>query len=193
MVCSSSPVCWESQTELTILRYLFEISSYKSCTEFANTAIQACGHDETLLLAHLSQTVGYAERERGYPKEAEIHLDRAKCIREKLLPPNHPEIANIYSSLAGVYVSTGRYDEGLQLFQEAVNIDLATPYTEHKWIIFRRYLNMATAERLKGNPTSALDYVELATPYILDSFGADSHFDTTYVFILIPALKKRLT
>lgn len=154
-----------------------EISSYKPCTEFAMTAIAACGSDETLLLAHLSQTVGYAERERGHPKEAEKHLDRAKRIREKLLPPNHSEIANVYSSLAGVYVSTGKYEEGLQLFKEAVKIDLTAPYSEHKFIIFRRYLNMATAERLKGNPEAALNYVELATPYILDSFGADTHFD----------------
>ena len=125
--------------------------------------------------------MGYAERERGHPKEAEIYLDRAKGIRERLLPPNHPEIANIYSSLAGVYVSSGKYDEGLRLFKEAVKIDLTTPYTEHKSIIFRRYLNMATAERLKGSPEAALEYVELATPYILDSFGAETHFDVTYV------------
>lgn len=170
--------------QVTILRYLFEISSYKQCTEFAITAIQACGSDETLLLAHLSQTAGYAERERGHPKEAEDYLDRAKSIRERLLPPNHPEIANIYSSLAGVYVSSGKYDEGLQLFKEAVKIDLTFPYAEHKSIIFRRYLNMATAERLKGNPEAALEYVELATPYILDSFGAETHFDITYVRLL---------
>lgn len=170
--------------QVTILRYLFEISSYKQSTEFAITAIQACGSDETLLLAHLSQTAGYAERERGHPKEAEDYLDRAKSIRERLLPPNHPEIANIYSSLAGVYVSSGKYDEGLQLFKEAVKIDLTFPYAEHKSIIFRRYLNMATAERLKGNPEAALEYVELATPYILDSFGAETHFDITYVRLL---------
>jgi tetratricopeptide (TPR) repeat protein len=136
--------------------------------------------------------VGYAERERGHPKEAETHLDRARGIREKLLPPNHPEIANIYSSLAGVYVSSGKYDEGLQLFKKAVNIDLIAPYAEHKSIIFRRYLNMATAERLKGNPDAALEYVELATPYILDSFGAGTHFDTTYVLFLILVLEERL-
>jgi len=40
---------------------------------------------------------------------------------------------------------------------------------------------MATAERLKGNPTAALEYIDLATPFIIDSFGAESHFDTTYV------------
>ncbi|KAJ5710116.1 hypothetical protein N7493_009708 [Penicillium malachiteum] len=161
--------------------YLFEISSYKQCTEFAVTAIEACGSNETLLLAHLSQTAGYAERERGHPKEAEVYLERAKTIRERLLPPNHPEIANIYSSLAGVYISSGKYDEGLKLFQEAVKIDLTTPYEEHKSIIFRRYLNMSTAERLKGKPEAALEYVELATPYILDSFGAETHFDVTQI------------
>ena len=174
----------ESASSSNSPRYLFEISSYKQCTTFAITAIEACGSDETLILAHLSQTVGYAERERGHPKEAGIYLEQAKHIRERLLPPNHPEIANIYSSLAGVYVSSGKYDEGLALFNEAVKIDLTTPYDEHKFIIFRRYLNMATAERLKGNLDAALEYVELATPYILDSFGAETHFDITYVTIL---------
>ena len=174
----------ESASSSNSPRYLFEISSYKQCTTFAITAIEACGSDETLILAHLSQTVGYAERERGHPKEAGIYLEQAKRIRERLLPPNHPEIANIYSSLAGVYVSSGKYDEGLGLFNEAVKIDLTTPYAEHKFIIFRRYLNMATAERLKGNLDAALEYVDLATPYILDSFGAETHFDITYVTIL---------
>ncbi|KAJ5736937.1 uncharacterized protein N7483_002062 [Penicillium malachiteum] len=126
-------------------------------------------------------TAGYAERERGHPKEAEVYLERAKTIREGLLPPNHPEIANIYSSLAGVYISSGKYDKGLELFQEAVKIDLTTPYEEQKSIIFRRYLNMSTAERLKGNLEAALEYVELATPYILDSFGAETHFDVTQI------------
>lgn len=82
-------------------------------------------------------------------------------------------------------MSSGKYDEGLQLFKEAVKIDLTVPYSEHKSIIFRRYLNMATAERLKGNPEVALEYVELATPYILDSFGAETHFDITYVSFLV--------
>ena len=60
-------------------------------------------------------------------------------MRQKTLPPNHPDLATSYSNIAAVYQNMGEYSKALSLHEKALEIvqktlppnhpDLATSYS----------------------------------------------------------------
>ncbi|NET38415.1 MAG: tetratricopeptide repeat protein, partial [Cyanothece sp. SIO1E1] len=50
------------------------------------------------------------------------YFQKAIQIREAVLDPQHPYLANSYNNIAGLYQDQGRYDEALKYFQKAIQI-----------------------------------------------------------------------
>ncbi|MCI8364183.1 MAG: tetratricopeptide repeat protein [Eubacterium sp.] len=62
------------------------------------------------------------EKDKGHYFESEKMLLRARKIKEKLLGPEHLEMAEIDSELAEVYINQGRYKEAEELNQKSLSI-----------------------------------------------------------------------
>ena len=72
--------------------------------------------------ARLLDQAGDYLRERGQYTEAEPLLIKALDIREKILEPMHPDVAQSYHNLARLYHEQGKYSEAEPLYQQALAI-----------------------------------------------------------------------
>jgi tetratricopeptide (TPR) repeat protein/transcriptional regulator with XRE-family HTH domain len=72
--------------------------------------------------ARLLNDVGCCLRARVQYAQAEPLFQRALVIREQALGVEHPAVAQSLTSLAQLYVDTGRYDQAQSLYQRAVTI-----------------------------------------------------------------------
>lgn len=104
-------------------------------------------------------------------------MERTKAIRERLLPPDHQDIANILNNIAGVMLSDWRVDDSLAMYQAALDIDLKKPREEIRYIVYTRYLNIAVCYTSKGMYQEAEEALDTATDYIVEALGEGSHFN----------------
>ena len=78
------------------------------------------GHDEQLA-KHLNMA-GRAYNEAGRYSEAEPLYKRSLQIREKVLRPEHPNVATSLNNLASLYRDQGRYPEAEPLYKRSLEI-----------------------------------------------------------------------
>ena len=74
--------------------------------------------DQPLVQARMMSTIGNVDRSLGLVKEAVPLLEEALRIREKILGPNHPDVAQSLYDLA--WATWG--EEGLELFRRSLEI-----------------------------------------------------------------------
>jgi multidrug efflux pump subunit AcrA (membrane-fusion protein) len=67
----------------------------------------------------------------GRLAEAEPLYRRARSIKEKLLGPDHPDVAMTLNNLAVLYKKLGRREEAAQLYQQALSIFESALGPEH--------------------------------------------------------------
>jgi tetratricopeptide (TPR) repeat protein len=72
--------------------------------------------------ARLLNQAGYYLNERGRYADAEHLYQRALAIREKVLGPEHPDVATSLNNLAMLYKNQGRYAKAEPLYQRALAI-----------------------------------------------------------------------
>jgi class 3 adenylate cyclase/tetratricopeptide (TPR) repeat protein len=89
----------------------------------ALTVLEALpGDDDSLSAAALAHWCALYLRERGDYGKAELFATRALAIREKILGPDHPDVAQSLDGLAVVYWREGRYVEAEPLYSRALAI-----------------------------------------------------------------------
>ena len=104
-----------------------EFSSWPKCERVLPHA-QACAAlvDEFgfqfVEAARLFNQAGYYLQERARYSEAEPLYQRALGIREKVLGPEHPEVATSLNNRAELYYAQGKYSEAEPLHQRALGI-----------------------------------------------------------------------
>lgn len=54
--------------------------------------------------------------------EALAHFEKAREIRERELPPDHPDLATVMNNMATLYIYQDKYDKALPLFEECKRI-----------------------------------------------------------------------
>ncbi|CAF5152299.1 unnamed protein product, partial [Rotaria sp. Silwood1] len=58
----------------------------------------------------------------GNNSKALEFYDKALKIREKTVPPNHPDLAQSYKNIGGVYDNMGNYWKALEFYDKALKI-----------------------------------------------------------------------
>ncbi|KUJ06621.1 uncharacterized protein LY89DRAFT_790467 [Mollisia scopiformis] len=169
------------------LRYLMESGAWSEFLELANLA---CKDKETLQWAHLCNSAGLVECERGNAKAAFVYMNTSRRIREKLLPSDHEELANIYNNYANVIMTESQDEASLamaeSLYLKALEIDKSKPEEESALILHIRWLNLATVWMFQKRYKEAVEAVETGRHYAIKNFGPACHFDGEEVCPIYP-------
>jgi len=87
--------------------------------------------------AHLLNQAGCYLSERARFSEAERLFQRALAIRERVLGPDHPDVAESLNDLAALYCHQGKYKEAEPLSQRALAITEKARGPEHPHVAIR--------------------------------------------------------
>jgi tetratricopeptide (TPR) repeat protein len=71
---------------------------------------------------HIYHQLGLFKDEQGEYQEAITFYEKSLEIREKTLPPNHPDLAASYNNIGAVYNSMGDYSKALSYYEKALEI-----------------------------------------------------------------------
>ncbi|MGK7874280.1 MAG: tetratricopeptide repeat protein [Xenococcaceae cyanobacterium] len=91
---------------------------------------------------------------QGNYTEAEPLYQRSLAIREKVLGPEHPDVALSLNNLAGLYFSQGNYTEAEPLYQRSLAIRQKVLGPEHQ-LVATSLNNLAALYQVQGKYTEA--------------------------------------
>lgn len=162
-------------------RHLVETGEFDLCLKIIETAKDACKDHFPLVYAHLCNSAGVMLNERANPKEALRQYSICCEIREKQLPPNHPEMSNIYGNLATVLPMEPGTERALReaksLLWKAIDIDVGNVASEGKGLLYLRYQNIGMVHAFLGEYNDALKYLEMGRACTRELFGQDEHWE----------------
>jgi tetratricopeptide (TPR) repeat protein len=96
--------------------------AYAEAAEYYRQAAEPVPAGEELILAGYLNLQGWASYEAGRYANAQQPLERALALREKLLGPEHPDVAQSLNNLAVLYHAQGQYAKAEPLYQRALAI-----------------------------------------------------------------------
>ncbi len=107
--------------------YLYKRGEYAEAQERYKQALQVLSEEEEpLLAAQILTNLGNLYIMLAHYPQAEFYLKRASGIREQLLEPTHPDLAQNLNDLAGVYHNQGNLAEAEPLYQQTLAIQEQT-------------------------------------------------------------------
>lgn len=133
-----------------------------------------------MMEANLLNTEGTVLEKQNRSKAAEEKFRRSLEIRRRHLEiddPNNEELANSYNNLGKAVIGQGRYEEALNLFQQAAKIDQTKPDHERDSIIYVRYYNICNAYRFMKMYHAARKYARLGLEVSRKRFGEASFYE----------------
>jgi tetratricopeptide (TPR) repeat protein len=146
-------------------------------------AEQVCENKRSELYAQICNTAGVAEMERGHLKSAKSLLQSVRDMREEMLPENHVDLADIYSTYGNLVMTGMKSKDDLneveRLFDGALEIDRLNGKEHCDSIMHIRIGNNGVLYNLQGRHEKAIEYIELGRDYAIKLFGKNSHFDAT--------------
>ncbi|XP_044151767.1 nephrocystin-3 isoform X1 [Bufo gargarizans] len=89
------------------------------------------GEESMTCLADLYETLGRFLKDLGLLSQAVTPLQRSLEIRETVLDPDHPSVAQSLHQLAGVYVQSKKFGNAEQLYKQALEISENAYGSEH--------------------------------------------------------------
>lgn len=120
-----------------------ELGKYLNGIKYYEEALpleKACSGEEGEGVADILGNMGYAWNLQGNFQKSIAIQEQTLTIRQKLLPPDHLDLAYSYHTLGFVYKSLLKYQESLQYFEKALKIrrkklgnahlDIANTYSE---------------------------------------------------------------
>ncbi len=122
----------------------------KLCSDNSEQLDSIDDNNKLLSFGHVLMTMGKVE-------EAEIYYRR--LLDE--IPKNHPDHARCFEALGAVADEKGEYDASLQLYEQALEINMKTLDKEHLDIA-SNYNSIGEVYRKKGDHTKALQYYNKA-------------------------------
>jgi tetratricopeptide (TPR) repeat protein len=107
--------------------YLYKRGMYAEAQERYEQALELlAGEEDQLLTAQILSNLGVLHIHLAHLSLAESSLRRALHLREQLLEPLHPDVAQSLNDLAGVYHNQGNLTEAEPLYQQALAIQEQT-------------------------------------------------------------------
>jgi tetratricopeptide (TPR) repeat protein len=136
---------------------LVKLSQFDKAEELYNVLLEQTSDQGEK--ATYYNNLGYIKDDQGDYENAIEYHEKALEIRQKTLPPNHPDLAQSYNNIGGVYDNMGEYSKALSFYEKALEIyqktlppnhpDLATSYNNIAMV----YMNM-------GEYSKALSFFE---------------------------------
>ena len=119
----SHPVVASSLTDLALLK--MEMGAFAEADTLftdAMTIVESQQDPDELELAKILNNLGvlYTHGIAGKHEESDAMFQRALEIRERLLPPAHPDLLESQALLASRYEHVGRFDEAIVLYEDAL-------------------------------------------------------------------------
>ena len=130
---------WAKRTVRALNQAFPDVSDYRTwtrCQEYLPHA-QACVllMDQWALASpvagRLLNQVGYYLNNRAQYAQAELLYQRAIAIVEKVLDPEHPDLAAVLNNLATLYSHQGKHEQAVPLYQRAIAIGEKVLGPEH--------------------------------------------------------------
>jgi tetratricopeptide (TPR) repeat protein len=141
---------------------------------------------EEVTLATYLHFWGFASSEAGDYQQAELPLTRSLAIREKVLGPEHRDIAISLLTLARLYLLQGRYVEAEPLLQQALVIQDKVLGPEHSDVALSLN-NLATLYYMRGQYAEAEPLLQ-RTISILEKVVGPEHWVTAKSLNVLAAL-----
>ena len=155
-----------------------ERGSWGEFMELLATAELVCTDKESITWAHLCNTAGCVEYERGNAARAYPFMEKSLEIRKRLLSPDDLELSDAYNNYANLLVTNSQsldsLEEALKLYLKAAAIDERVPGGDK--VLHIRYINIGAVYTFQGKYDIASDTYELARKYALQTFGEGCHF-----------------
>ncbi|CAF1374711.1 unnamed protein product [Adineta steineri] len=105
--------------------------------------------------------LGLIKYNQGKFQEALTFYKKSLAIRQKSLPPNHPDSAKSYNSIGNVHCNTGNYPKTLFYYEKALEIRQQTLPPNHPDLAMS-YNNIGNVYNIMGNYPKTLLYYEKA-------------------------------
>jgi tetratricopeptide (TPR) repeat protein len=154
-----------------------EVQTWPICAQLLPHALAATAHADTLQIAdeamgRLLNQVGFYLRERAQLTAARDALERSLAIREKVLRPDHPDIAQTLNNLGSLLRDQGdlmgarsKYDRALAIREKVLGpIDPSTAQSLN---------NLGHLMQLQGDLTGARPHLERALAIREEVLGPD--------------------
>ncbi|KAF2759935.1 hypothetical protein EJ05DRAFT_315515 [Pseudovirgaria hyperparasitica] len=158
-------------------RHLLEEGMWSEEIELMQTALHVCEDKSGLEYAHLCNTYGHLEVERANASKGLEYLETSRKIRETLLDPMHPELANTYNNIGNAvlqeYETPEAVPRAIELYSRSVKINDA-PSSAFIW-----HLNLSRATRLAGDYARARFHAAKSRECVDEMFEPDTHWDAT--------------
>lgn len=163
--------------------YLMESGSWSEFDQMMRVADAVCEDKSGLLFVQISNTAAVVELERCQIDKAWPLIKQVRKTREKLLPPDHKDIADCYTTYGNLLMTEMKSKDSLteveRLFDRAIEIDRTHGDDHCNGIMHIRYGNNGVLYNLQGRREEAIRYIELGRDHAIQLFGKDTHFDAT--------------
>ncbi|CAF3469288.1 unnamed protein product [Rotaria sp. Silwood1] len=105
--------------------------------------------------------LGSVYDDMGEYSKALSYYERALDIREKVLSPNHPDLALCYNNIGSVYANMGKYSEALLYYEKDLKISQQSRTSIHPNLAIS-YHNIGNVYAIMGEYSKALSSYEQA-------------------------------
>jgi tetratricopeptide (TPR) repeat protein/predicted Ser/Thr protein kinase len=132
---------------------------FQEAIDLSNRALalaEQAGRDNARIPSILNNLAEYQNQTGNY-EEALRNVRRSLEIREKTLPPDHPDFANAYNTLGNIESSLNRQPEAAAAFERALEIH-RKQYGPKHWLAGGTLIGLATAHQAQGHLDLALRY-----------------------------------
>jgi tetratricopeptide (TPR) repeat protein len=155
---------------------------YQEAAGLATRALalaEQAGRDDPKIPSILNDLAEY-QNQMGHYEEALRNVRHSLEIREKTLPPDHPDFANAYNTLGNIESSRNRQPEAAAAYEHAIEIE-RKQYGPTHWLVAGGLMGLATAHQAQGHLDLALRYDREA----LDIFQARNPEDPNVGKVLV--------
>jgi tetratricopeptide (TPR) repeat protein len=122
--------------------------------------------------AHIYHQLGSIKDGQGQYKEAIIFYEQSLAIKQKTLPPTHPDLACTYNNIGMVYDNMGEYSKALLYYEKTLEIDQKTLPPTHP-DLGASYNNIGMVYYNMSEYSKALSYYERAVDIGQQSLPTD--------------------
>ncbi|CAF1469411.1 unnamed protein product [Adineta steineri] len=138
---------------------LFKMGQFEKAEDIYQVLLDQTKDDKGK--APMYHQLGLIRKDQGKYEEALTFYEKSFAIRQKTLPPNHPDLACYYNNISVVYKNMGNYSKALSYYEKAFEIDQQSLPPNHPDLA-KSYISIGLVHYNMGNYPEALSYYEKA-------------------------------